>query len=212
MRALWRIWWYNTDRSLEIGERSVFRFCGPEVALKPGYDLCFEDELVCEEDAEDDFRRATVEAIEHPAFGALDEVDTRTFGEYTFRFADGRWATIDTEQAQGVVLAASPDFAIDTSGPGWGVFRGAWDQYADWDLDVVLADVVESSYGELQAQLKAARRRNGEPRRSGRLPAAGLHAGLQPVEEPVDRVAHRVVPGEVPRLLVREPGDVPVAP
>lgn len=153
IRALWEIWWFNADRSLRVGERTVFRFCGLEDGLRPGYDLRFEDTLVCEEDAEDDYRRATVEAIGHPEFGAIEEVDTTKFGEYTFRFRDGRWVTIDTEEAQGVVLAASPDFAIDKSDPQWGTFRGEWDYYPDWDLDVVLADVVASDYGEMKARL-----------------------------------------------------------
>jgi hypothetical protein len=167
LRALWEITWYNTDRSLKVGERSVFRFCGPEVGLRPDYDLWFETNDICGEDAVDDFRRATVESIEHPKFGALDEVDTSKTFSYTFRFRDGRWVTIDVEQSQGVVEAASPDFAIDRSDPGWSRYQGhakTWDRYPDWDLEVVLSDVVVSSFDEMLAEDDARRARRRQAR------------------------------------------------
>jgi hypothetical protein len=160
IRALWEIQWYNSDRSLKVGERSVFRFRGPDFTLRPDYDLWFETNEIAEEDAVDDFRRATVESIEHPKFGALDEVDTSQMFSYTFRFRDGRWVTFDVEQSQGVVEAASPDFAIDRSDPGWSRYDGrtkTWDQYADWNLEVVLADVVVSSFTEMLAEYDAQR-------------------------------------------------------
>jgi hypothetical protein len=164
-RALWEINWYNSDRSLKVGERSVFRFCGPDVGLRPDCDLRFETNEICGEDAVDDFRRATVESIEHPEFGALDEVDTSVTFSYTFRFRDGRWVTFDVEQSQGVVEAASPDFAIDRSGPGWSRYEGrvkTWDRYADWDLEVVLSDVVVSSFDEMLAEDDARRAQRRE--------------------------------------------------
>lgn len=159
MRALWEIHWYNTDSSLRVGERTVFQFCGPDVEPKPGYDLCFEDAVAPEEDVGDEYRLATVAAIEHRKFGALDEVDTSRFGEYTFRFSDGRWVTIDTEQAHGVVLAASPDFTIDRSDPDWTTFMERWDHHNGWDLDVILSDVVVSSAEAMQALLDASQGR-----------------------------------------------------
>lgn len=135
IRALWAVGWYNQDWSLKVGERGTFPFFGPDARLKPGYDLQFEYDL----DPDDDYRRATVEAIEHPELGTLDEVDTRAFGQYTYRFRDGRWAVVEAEQGIGVVLSASPDFRIDESVPGR-------DRCQRWDLDVVLSDLAVSSY------------------------------------------------------------------
>ena len=101
---------------------------------KLGYDLLFANSV----GSAWDYRSATVESIEHATFGPLDEVETLDFGRYTFRFHDGRWVTIEVEQGPGIVNAASPDFPVDVCDPAWARSSG-------WALDVVLADVVESS-------------------------------------------------------------------
>ncbi|WP_205328202.1 hypothetical protein [Glycomyces sp. YM15] len=153
VRALWEIIWYNSDWPLKVGERDVFPFLRGDAGRKPGYDLCFGHDLMCD----NDYRWATVEAVEHPKFGAIDEVDTGEFGEYTFRFRDGRWVAIDTEQSHGVVLASSPDFTIDKSDPDWDTYMGSWDRHSGWDLDVTLTDLVVSNHAEMRAHLDALR-------------------------------------------------------
>jgi hypothetical protein len=140
IRALWAPSWHNQDWPLKVGERGTFPFFGPDAQLAPGYDLRFEYDL----DPDDDYRRATVEAIEHPQFGALAEVDTRAFGQYTFLLRDGRWAVVEAEQGVGVVLSASPDFPIGESAPGR-------DRRQRWDLDVVLSDLAVSSHDEARS-------------------------------------------------------------
>jgi hypothetical protein len=150
-RALWEINWYNLDSPLKVGERSVFSFAAPE-RPESGHDLQFR--CTIEMDPEGEYHWATVESIEHPEFGALDEVDTNTAFAYTFRFRDGRWATVEVEQGQGIVRRASPDFAIDRSGPDWEsrqIGGKRWDCYFKWDLNVVLSDLTESSFDELRA-------------------------------------------------------------
>lgn len=150
VRVLWEINWYNLDCSLKVGERAVFSFAEPDVRHRPRYDLQFRYSI--EMDPEDDYHWATVESIEHPRFGTLDEVDTTLNYVYTFRFRDGRWITVDVEQGQGTVRAASPDFVIDRDDPDWSscqIGDKRRDCYYEWDLDVVLADLAVSDYDEL---------------------------------------------------------------
>ena len=152
LRAWWDPLWYNADESLKVGQRDTFAFFWsgdltiddvrvgfdphPErlFLTKPGFDLVFANRP----GSAWDYRSATVESIEHAAFGRLDEVDTTTFGEYTFLLHDGRWVTIEAEQGPGGVNAASPDFPIAVCEP-------AWAQNSGWALVVMLADVTEAA-------------------------------------------------------------------
>ncbi|HEX2144556.1 MAG TPA: hypothetical protein VHG10_08610, partial [Glycomyces sp.] len=76
--------------------------------------------------------------IEHARFGQLTEVDTGKFSDYTFRFQDGQWATIESEQELGRLNASSPGLLVNGHDPGNAGADG-------WDLTVTLADVRQSS-------------------------------------------------------------------
>jgi hypothetical protein len=132
LSAWWNPGWYNTDQSLKVGQRETFWFYGSDLA-RPGYDLHF----VNHGGFGWDYREATVESIEHARFGSVHEVDTRPFGQYTFRFTDGRWITIEAEEDPGTVNAASPGFPVDACDPEWANNSG-------WALVAVLSDVVEA--------------------------------------------------------------------
>ncbi|MGX7669595.1 hypothetical protein [Plantactinospora sp. DSM 117369] len=132
--ALWDPGWYNLDQSLKVGRQDRFAFCHGVVS--PGYDLVFANGL----GTNWDYRSATVELIEHPEFGLLDEVDTTAFGQYTFRLQDGRWITIEAEEGPGAVNAASPDFPVDAADPN----RGG---SSDWTLVVALSGVTNANRG-----------------------------------------------------------------
>jgi hypothetical protein len=152
LRAWWDPRWYNLDQSLRVGRRDTFAFFwsgdltvdDPRVGFdphperlfltKPDYDLVFANTV----GSAWDYRSATVESIEHAGFGPLDEVDTMSFGQYSFRFHNGRWVTIEAEQGLGEVNAASPDFPVDVCDPAWAGNSG-------WALVVMLADVTEAS-------------------------------------------------------------------
>jgi len=158
LRAWWDPSWYNLDQSLKVGRRDTFAFFWnadltlddlrvefdphPErlFLTKPGYDLVFANETGMAWD----YRSATVESIEHARFGPLDEVDTRSFGQYRFRLGDGRWVTIEAEESPGEVNAASPGFPVDVCGPAWASNSG-------WALVVVLAEVTETNPDRLRA-------------------------------------------------------------
>jgi hypothetical protein len=136
-RARWEPDWFNHDWSLRTGWRSVFGFHRPHLLTMPGYDLVFYNTM-CEDC---DYRWATVESIEHADYGALIEVDTWPFGQYTFTFADGRWATIEAEEGPGIVNAASADLAEALARPGAGGYEG-------WSLDVTLSDLAPADPDE----------------------------------------------------------------
>ncbi|GAA3738258.1 hypothetical protein GCM10022225_21520 [Plantactinospora mayteni] len=130
--ALWDPGWYDLDQPLKVGRQDRFAF--HHGIVSPGYDLVFANGL----GTNWDYRSATVETIEHPEFGLLDEVDTTTgFGEYTFRLQDGRWVTVEAEESPGAVNAASPDFPVDASRAG----------SSDWALVVVLSGVTNANRG-----------------------------------------------------------------
>jgi hypothetical protein len=131
VRARWDPGWYTRDQSLEVGRRARFAFYPPEPG--GGGELVFGNTV----GREWDMWEATVEAIEHARLGALHEVDASGFGEYTFRFADGRWVTIEAEQDLGRVNGASPDFPVDRVDRGWADAGG-------WALDVTLAGVAST--------------------------------------------------------------------
>ncbi len=131
--AWWDPGWYNLDQPVKAGQRSLFAFYRPERA-KPGHDLVFANNV----GTDWIYRTATVVSIEHARFGPVDEVDTRPFGQYTFRFADGGWVTIETEEALGAVDAASPGFPVDDCDRAWAGTSG-------WALTVTLTDVVTAA-------------------------------------------------------------------
>lgn len=133
LRAWWDPGWYNLDQPLKVGRRDTFAFFRSQHVTKPGYDVVIANTM----GSDWDYRSATVEAIEHARFGPLDEVDTTQFGQYTFRFHDGRWVTIEAEEGPGCVNAASPDFPAD-------VCDRAWADNSGWALTVVLSDVTEA--------------------------------------------------------------------
>ncbi|AVT29979.1 hypothetical protein C6361_11290 [Plantactinospora sp. BC1] len=132
--ALWEPAWYNLDQSLKVGRQDRFAFYHGSVL--PGYDLVFANDL----GTNWDYRSATVELIEHPEFGLLDEVDATEFGQYTFRLQDGRWIIIEAEEGPGKVNAASPDFPVDVSDPGRA-------DNLDWTLVAVLSGVRNANQG-----------------------------------------------------------------
>jgi hypothetical protein len=151
LRAWWDPGWYNLDQSLKVGRRDTFAFYwgarvsadDPRIGFDPhperlfltlpGYDLVFANSV----GRAWDYRSAIVESIEHARFGPIDEVDTVSFGQYTFRFHDGRWVTIETEQGLGSVNGASEDFPANACDP-------AWPRNSGWALVVVLAEVSEA--------------------------------------------------------------------
>ena len=136
-RARWEPGWFNLDWALRTGWRSVFGFHRPYLLTMPGYDLIFHNDM----GRDCNYRWATVESIEHADFGALTEVDTWKLGESTFRFADGRWATIEAEAGPGRVNAVSADFAEALDRPGAGGYEG-------WALDVTLSDLALTTEDE----------------------------------------------------------------
>ncbi|NUT36526.1 MAG: hypothetical protein HOV79_26020 [Hamadaea sp.] len=156
VRAWWSPGWYNLDKPLKAGERDIYGFYRsgdpaghgplpvfdphPEKVFrtKPGFDLLFANST----GRAWDYRYVTIETIEHARFGPVDEVDTRSFGQYTFRFADGRWVTIEAEQGPGNVNAASPDFPVGDCDPAWADEEG-------WALVVTLSDIVQASHEDL---------------------------------------------------------------
>jgi hypothetical protein len=147
LKAWWDPGWYNLDQPLKVGQRDTYAFfLGEGMAVegfdphperlyrtKPGYDLVFANTV----GSAWDYRSAIVESIEHDAFGPLDAVETLDFGQYTFRFHDGRWVTIEAEQGPGSVNAASSGFPSDACDPAWANTSG-------WALTVVLADVTKA--------------------------------------------------------------------
>jgi hypothetical protein len=54
----------------------------------------------------------------HHHFGAVAEVDTSAFGQYTFTLADGRWVTIEAEEDLGRQLTVVLTDLVRTDGPG----------------------------------------------------------------------------------------------
>jgi len=126
-RALWDPGWYNLDQSLKVGQRAELTFLDEDLAADRGYDLVFANTV----GGRWHHRWATVEGIEHAWFGAVDEVDTSEFGQYTFRFADGRWVAIEAEQEPGGVNAASTGFPVDECDRAWADTSG-------WALAVTL--------------------------------------------------------------------------
>ena len=129
LSAWWDPGWYNLDQPLKAGQRGLFAFFRTAQA-KPGYDLSFANTL----GTDWDYRTATVVSIEHARFGPVDEVDTKPFGEYTFRFADGRWVTVEAEEAPGAVNAASPGFPTADCTRDWAETSG-------WALSATLTNV-----------------------------------------------------------------------
>ncbi|MFI1996966.1 hypothetical protein [Actinoplanes sp. NPDC020271] len=75
-----------------------------------------------------------MESIEHEYFGAVVEVDTRPFGQYTFTLADGQWVTIEAEEGLGTVNGASPGFPVADCDPAWAHDDG-------WALVVTLSAI-----------------------------------------------------------------------
>jgi hypothetical protein len=130
LHGWWDPGWYNLDQPLKAGRRDTFAFLRAGRGARPGYDLVFANTV----GGDWDDYTATVVSIEHAGFGALDEVDTVRFGEYTFRFRDGRWVSIEAEQGPGHVNAASPGFPVGSCDPAWADTSG-------WALTVTLADV-----------------------------------------------------------------------
>ncbi|GIF63304.1 hypothetical protein Ais01nite_13390 [Asanoa ishikariensis] len=151
LRAWWDPQWYNCDAHLRVGDRDTFAFYWDEdVAVddarigfdphperlfrtRPGFDLVFANSV----GRAWHYQRATVESIEHATFGPLNEVDTAGFGEYHFRFHDGRWVTLEAEQGPGAVNGTSEGFPVEAIDPDWIHTSG-------WALVVVLADVTEA--------------------------------------------------------------------
>ena len=127
--ARWDPGWYNLDQSLKAGHRGLFAFFRPEGA-KPGHDLTFANAV----GTDWDYRTATVVSIEHARFGPVEEVDTTSFGQYTFRFTDGCWVTVEAEEAPGAINAASPGFPADAC-------DRAGAETSGWALSVTLTDV-----------------------------------------------------------------------
>jgi hypothetical protein len=148
LRAWWDPGWYNLDQSLKVGQHDTFAFCWPSTIAKPGYDLVFANSTGIDWD----YRSATVESVEHARFGSLDEVDTTRFGQYTFRFHDGRWVTIEAEQDLGLVNHASPDFPVEACDRAWADTSG-------WALAVVLSDVTRTSWRAVNDLRRPGRRR-----------------------------------------------------
>jgi hypothetical protein len=130
MRGLWDPGWYNLDQPLKVGRRDTFAFLRRDRSARAGYDLVFANTV----GGGWDYRDATVEAIEHARFGPLDEVETVRFAEYTFRFHDGRWVTVEAEESVGRVNAASEGFPADECDPAWAYNSG-------WALVVTLTGV-----------------------------------------------------------------------
>lgn len=130
LSAVWKPGWYNLDHSLAVGRRDAFAFPLPGPGAE--HELVFVNTVGTY--SEWTYWVATVVAIEHARFGPVDEVDTRPFGQYTFRFTDGRWVTIEAEEGPGHVNAASPDFPVDDCDKEWAHTGG-------WALQVTLADV-----------------------------------------------------------------------
>lgn len=130
LSASWKPEWYNLDQSMAVGRRHPFAFA------PPGLEAVAEQELVFAATTQppSTFWVATVVAIEHARFGPVDEVDTRPFGEYLFRFGDGRWVAIETEEGLGRVNSASPDFPAGECDEEWAYTGG-------WALHVTLTDV-----------------------------------------------------------------------
>ena len=127
LRAWWDPGWYNLDQPLKVGRRDTFAFFSRHLPVRSGYDLVFANAV----GGDWNYLSATVQAIEHERFGRLDAVDTLHFGEYTFRFHDGRWVTIEAEQDPGHVNSASPEFPQDICDPAWAHDSG-------WALAVTL--------------------------------------------------------------------------
>ncbi|MBD7918775.1 hypothetical protein H9657_10880 [Cellulomonas sp. Sa3CUA2] len=126
--ASWKPGWYNLDQTLVVGRSSAFAFSLPGPQAGPGHELAFATS------GEWKYWKATVVAVENARFGPVREVDTMRFGMYTFRFEDGRWVTIETEQWIGALLDASPGFPVDD-------FDEEWANTGGWDLRVTLTDV-----------------------------------------------------------------------
>jgi hypothetical protein len=135
VRALWDPGWYNLDQSLITGGRDTFVFLPDASEQHPGYDLVFANTVGVDVDWA--YREATVSAIEHARWGAVQEVDASRFGEYTFRFVGGRWVTIEAEEGPGSVNAASPDFPVGECDREWATTSG-------WALAVTLVDVTKA--------------------------------------------------------------------
>lgn len=134
VRGWWDPYWYNLDQALRVGRRDKFAFA--RAAPPSDYDVLLANG-VGGPGHDWDYWWATVESIEHDRFGAVVEVDTRSFGEYAFVFGDGRWVRIEAEECLGLVNAAGPDFPVDDCGPGWAGSSG-------WALAVVFSDVVRT--------------------------------------------------------------------
>lgn len=126
--ASWKTGWYNLDQSMTVGRRDAFAFSLPGPGAGPEHDLTFATWSPWE------YWVATVVSIEHARFGSVLDVDTAPFGQYTFRFADGTWVTVEAEERLANVNAASPDFPVDECDVAWAHTGG-------WDLHVTLADV-----------------------------------------------------------------------
>jgi hypothetical protein len=135
LRACWDPGWYNLDQPLKVGRRDTLAFVRRYLSAKPEYDLVFANTV----GSDWDYRSATVKSIEHARFGPLDEIDTTAFGQYSFRFPDGQWVTIEAEQSLGLVTAASPGFPVDACNPAWAHNSG-------WALVVMLVDVTEATH------------------------------------------------------------------
>ncbi|GAB3644975.1 hypothetical protein GCM10028833_03200 [Glycomyces tarimensis] len=134
LRAWWDPGWYALDQPLKVGRHDTFAFYRRGLPARPGYDRVFANNV----GSAWDYRSATVVSIEHARFGPLDEVDTAQFGQYTFRFSDGRWVTVEAEERLGDVEAASADFPVD-------VCERAWAEHSGWALAVALADITTAS-------------------------------------------------------------------
>lgn len=126
--ASWQPRWYNLDQTLLVGRPSAFAFSLPGPAAGPERELTFAYR------PESTHWRATVVSIENARFGPVREVITTSFGEYTFRFEDGRWAVIEAEEWLCALNSASPDFPVEEYEEGWGQMGG-------WDMRVTLTDV-----------------------------------------------------------------------
>lgn len=133
LTAWWAPNWYNLDASLKVGARATYGFKRAADSPEPGYDLTFSDASL----ENWDYRTVTVESIEHATFGSVSEIDARAFGQYTFRFTDGRWVKIEAEQGVGDVNAASDGFPVEACERVWATTSG-------WALVVTLSDVVEA--------------------------------------------------------------------
>lgn len=134
IRARWAPGWYNLDASLKVGRQSTFAFS----RLAPrGFDAGFLNGMLRPDSFY--YASAVVEAIEHGRFGALTEVDTRPFGQYTFTRADGGWVTIEAEENLGHVNASSPGFPVTDCDPAW-----ADDDNDGWALTVVLSGFIRT--------------------------------------------------------------------